>query len=381
MKQTEPLADRRWTNTAPASPALTVEWITRAADIEALAGEWRAFEPEVQNRTVFSTFDFLSNRYRNYPEDQPLIGIARRGSKLVGVAPFVMRRGSLGRIPITRVQFAMHDAHSGEFLIEDDQPETIGAFVDSLAGSVKFGLICLNGIEPGTARFRALEESANRNRLTIALTNHPNAIVDLKNGYEAYCQAMSRNFRRTVKRQAERVTAVGRTAVDVVGFTSGTDRLESSIDRLFAVTEASYKLKGQRLADCHRDCLAQLARHFGRRGMLHLSVLSIDGRDAAVVMGLVERGCYYDLTLAYAEEFAELSPGAYLIQEVLNDLAASGVHTMLSHGAHEYKRRWSTEFVPSTRVFLFSRCSSGILSHFLRFRMASVWQRLGAEDP
>jgi CelD/BcsL family acetyltransferase involved in cellulose biosynthesis len=275
----------------------------------------------------------------------------------------------------------MHDAHSGEFLVQDDQPETISAFIDSLAGSVNFGLICLNGIEPGTARFHALEESANRNRLTIALTNHPNAIVDLKGGYEAYCQAMSRNFRRTVKRQAERVTAAGKPAVDVVRMAAEPDLLRSCLGRLFSVTEASYKLKGQRLADCHRDYLAALARHFGGRGMLHLSILSIGGRDAAVVMGLVERGCYYDLTLAYAEEFAELSPGAHLIQEVLRDLASTGVHTLLSHGAHEYKRRWSTAFVPSTRVFLFSRRGSAILSHFLRFRMARVWQRFGAEDP
>ncbi|HEX7531400.1 MAG TPA: GNAT family N-acetyltransferase [Pyrinomonadaceae bacterium] len=98
-------------------------------------------------------------------------------------------------------------------------------------------------------------------------------------------------------------------------------------------------------------------------------------------MGLVERGCYYDVTLAYVEQLAELSPGAYLMQEVLRDLAASGVHTMVSHGAHEYKRRWSTAFVPSTRVFLFSRSSSGLLSRFVRFRMAPLWRKLGTMEP
>lgn len=369
----------------PSGPrSVTVEWITRVADIEALADEWTALESAVQDRTAFSTFAFLVTWYRNYAGaygGDPLIGIARRGGTLVGVAPLVMRRGRMGKIPLTRVQFAMHDAYSGEFLVEDDHPETIGAFVDSLAGVVKFGLICFNGIEPGSDRFRAVEESAKRHRLAIELTNHPNAIVDLKNGYEGYCHAMSRNFRRTVKRQAQRVTAAGALTVDGVRLTSGVHRLESCLDRLFAVTEASYKLKGQRLADCHRDYLAGLARHFGPRGMLHLSILSIDGRDAAAVMGLVEQGCYYDVTLAYVEEFAELSPGAYLMQEVLRDLAASGVHTMVSHGAHEYKRRWSTAFVPSTRVFLFSRCSSGLLSRFIRFRMAPVWRRLGAVDP
>jgi hypothetical protein len=293
----------------------------------------------------------------------------------------VILNGRLARIPVKRVQFAMHDAYSGEFLVEDDHPETIGAFIASLATEVKFDLICLNGIEPGSGRFQAVEESAKRHRLSIETVNHPNAIVNLKNGYQGYCNAMTRNFRRTVKRQTHRVTAAGTPIVEGVRFKSGIDRLESCIERLFSINEASYKLNGQRLADCHRGYLAGLTRQFGPRGMLQLSIMSIGGRDAAVVMGVVERRCYYDVTLAYVEEFAELSPGAYLMQEVLRDLAASGVHTLMSHGAHDYKQRWATAFVPSTRVFLFSRGSASLLSRFIRFRMAPVWRKLGAMDP
>ena len=192
---------------------------------------------------------------------------------------------------------------------------------------------------------------------------------------------MSRNFRRTLKRQEQRVSEAGEPALDGVRLNSGIDRLESSIERLYAITEASYKLKGQRLRDDHRGYLGDLARNFAALGMLHLSTLSIGGRDAAVVMGLVERGCYYDVTLAYVEEFAALSPGAYLMQQVLRDLAERGVHTLVSHGAHDYKLRWSTSFVPSTRLFLFSRSSSARLSRFVRFKLASIWQKLGAADP
>ena len=112
---------------------------------------------------------------------------------------------------------------------------------------------------------------------------------------------MSRNFRRTLKRQEQRVSEAGEPALDGVRLNSGIDRLESSIERLYAITEASYKLKGQRLRDDHRGYLGDLARNFAALGMLHLSTLSIGGRDAAVVMGLVERGCYYDVTLAYVE--------------------------------------------------------------------------------
>ncbi len=360
---------------------VTVEWLTRIANMRAIANEWKTFESTVKDRTVFSTFDLLDAWFDNYAGDYggtPLVGIARRGSTMVGVAPLVVRRGCLGKIPLTRVEFATHDAYSGEFLVEDDHPETITTFIDSLAGLGKFDLMCFNGIEPGTLRFVALEESANRHRLAIETTNHPNAIVDLSQGYESYCQSMSRNFRRTVKRQAQRVLDAG---VAGVQLTSGIESLESTIARLFTVNEASYKLSGEPLANHHRGYLGDLARNFAQRGMLHLSILSISGKDAAVVMGLVEHGCYYDVTLCYDEQFEALSPGAYLMQRVLEDLAARGAHTVVSHGAHEYKRRWSTAFVPSTRVFLFSRSASALLSRFVRFRMSVVWQKLGAEDP
>lgn len=361
-----------------------IEWIQRVADLAPLAEEWEALEAAAQDRTVFSTFDFLLTWYRNYAGEyggEPLIGVARRERVLVGVAPLVVRRGRVARIPVTRVQFAMHEAHAGEFLVEDDNAETIAAFLDSLARAVKFDVVCLNGIEPGSARFGALEAAANRHRLAIELTNHPNAVVDLSNGYDGYCLAMSRNFRRTVRRQAQRVTSAGAAVVEGVQLMSGIDQLERCISRLFAVTEASYKLQGQRLADIHRDFLSGLARRVGPRGMLHLSILSIGGRDAAAVMGIVERGCYYDVTLAYVAELAQLSPGAYLMQEVLRDLAAAGVHTVVSHGAHEYKRRWATAFVPSTRMFLFSPGTTGAATRFIRFGLAPIWRRLGAPDP
>jgi CelD/BcsL family acetyltransferase involved in cellulose biosynthesis len=184
-----------------------------------------------------------------------------------------------------------------------------------------------------------------------------------------------------VKRQAARIAAAGRVVVDGVHLADGVDQLERSIERLFAVTEASYKLNGARLADIHRDYLATLARRFGRRGMLHLSLLSIDGEDAAAVMGLVERSCYYDVTLAYAERFAHLSPGSFLVQQGLQRLAAAGVSLVVSHGAHEYKRRWSSRFVSSPRTFLFSPSLRGSSARFIRFQAAPLWRWLRLRQP
>jgi len=356
----------------------------------ALEGEWRDLEDRVEQRTVFSTFDFLETWYSAYASSErtrpalsgdPLIGIARRGNRVVGVAPFVQRRGRLGRVPVTRIQFAVHDAHAGEFLVPVDEPGAAGAFIESLADSVHFDVISLIGLDPDSERFEAIAGAASRRHLSIEMAAHEDALVDLSGGYEGYCHRMSRNFRRTVKRQSSRIAAAGRVLVDGVHLTDGIDRLERSIDRLFAVTEASYKLNGARLADIHRDYLATLARRFARRGMLHLSLLSIDGQDAAAVMGLVERGRYYDVTLSYAERFAHLSPGSYLVQQALKMLAASGVSIVVSHGAHDYKRRWSSRFVSSPRTFLFAPSLRGSSARFIRFQAAPLWRWLRLREP
>ena len=43
------------------------------------------------------------------------------------------------------------------------------------------------------------------------------------------------------------------------------------------------------------------------------------------------------------------------MQQVLRDLAERGVHTLVSHGAHDYKLRWSTSFVPNLAAFAMPR--------------------------
>jgi CelD/BcsL family acetyltransferase involved in cellulose biosynthesis len=146
---------------------------------------------------------------------------------------------------------------------------------------------------------------------------------------------------------------------------------------MIGITEASYKLQGRRLADSHRGFLTDVARRFGARGMLSLPILSIGEQDAAFIMGVVERGCFYDVTLAYNESFARLSPGAFLMQQTLRHLAAAGVHTVVSHGAHEYKKHWATTLVPQKRIFLFSPGLRAAAPRLVRFGLQPFLRRIG----
>jgi hypothetical protein len=64
------------------------------------------------------------------------------------------------------------------------------------------------------------------------------------------------------------------------------------------------------------------------------------------------------------------------MQRTLEQLAGAGIHTVISHGAHEYKQHWSTRFVPQKRVFLFAPTLRARATRTIRFGLQPLWSRL-----
>jgi hypothetical protein len=147
-----------------------------------------------------------------------------------------------------------------------------------------------------------------------------------------------------------------------------------------AITEASFKLGGARLADHHRAFLSEIVSRLSASRTLCLPILSIGGTDAAFILGMVERGVFYDITLAYAETFEKLSPGSFLMQHTLEALASCGIQMVVSHGAHEYKRHWATRFVPQKRIFVFRPGLRTAAARFIRFSLLPLWGNESAQD-
>ena len=359
---------------------LRTEWVTSSAAVDALADAWTTLESAATHRTSFATFDFLGTWYRHYAGEYggtPLVGLAWNGTRLVGVSPLTIRQGTLGRIPVTRVDFAPNDSIAGECLLDDAHPEALDALLESLVRDVRFDILCLNGFTPASAPLATILGVARRYKCAVELEDHAFAVADLRDGYPAYRNRLSSHYRRNLSNKARKIEAAGAT-VEGVFLDEGLEHLDAAVERMIAINEASYKLEGQRLADHHRAFLFDVCRRLAAQRRLALPILSIGGEDAAFFLGAIERGCFYDLTLAYAERFARLSPGAHLTQLTLERLAATGVHTMVSHGAHEYKKHWATAFVPQTRVYLFTRRPRALATRFVRFGLLPLWRRLSS---
>jgi CelD/BcsL family acetyltransferase involved in cellulose biosynthesis len=358
--------------------SVTVEWFHHPAELARHAPDWRTLE-SAATHTHLSSYDFIAAWYRHYAGPYgglPLVGVARRGSWLVGVAPLAICRARICGVPVTRIEAAPTDVPAGEFLTAGNDPEVIRAFVEAIIDDTAFDVASLDGFTAGSQELTAAEDAASRRRVAVERVDHSYAIADLTGGYAAYYAQLSGHFRRNFNQRARKLAAAGSVALDGIQFSGDADEQNRCVSRIIAITEASYKLQGAPLADCHRTFLSDVVAQLSARGTLCLPILSVGGQDAAFILGVVERGVFYDITLAYAETFATFSPGSFLMQKTLERLAAAGIHTVVSHGAHEYKKHWATRFVPQTRLLLFNRGIRGSAAHFVRFSVVPAWHRL-----
>lgn len=363
---------------------VTVRWTSDVAQIAALETAWRDLHDAAPVRTPLAGPDYLLPWYQHYGgrSGVPLLGSAWQGGALVGLAPLVLRPGRVGAVPVRCVQFAAAGAEAGEFLLGDGRAEVAGAFLDALTGAVRFDVARFNLLDPGSAEYEALRLAAARAGMAVETVPTSYATVDLSAGYEAYLRRLTAKFRGNLKRRRRAIEAAGAPALEGVHFEADPGAIDRSVERMFAVANASWKARrAGPLAAPHRAFYRDLARRFGARGQLDLAILTVGGRDRAYMLGVAERGVYYDVTLSFDEAARPLAPGVVLTQEVLRRLAARGIHTFVSHGVHDYKRYFATALTERRRAIVFARGPRAALSRALRFSLAPLWRRLGLARP
>ncbi len=358
-----------------------IKWIDNLEEIEKIEECWVSLEKSAKNRTVHSKFDWVIPWYRHYcgigyqQYGKPLVGTAWIGEKLVGVAPFTIWKGTLGKIPVNRIDFAGFNSQAGEFLFEDGKYSIIYSILKNLFDSKRFDVLCLNNIKEDSEEYRIICHVINDIELRAELSKYRFAMVDLTNGYDNYYKSMGRNFRRNIKRHEKKIYSAGRPKIEELLRIDNKEDLSEALDRINKISDLSWKNdKKQKSSDHHKSFYEEVALRFGKHGSLHLSILSIDSTDVAYVLSILDRGVYYDVTISFNDMFKEYSPGTYLMQEILRGLPNVGVHTVISHGDHEYKRRWTSQFESRCKVFIFSPSIRALLSRALKFRLPIIYK-------
>jgi len=370
---------------APAKTALRVDWVTKLEEVERLRDLWMCLEAEVQQRTVYSTFDYVVSWYlkyggpASYQYGDPLVGLAWEGERLVGIAPMAERHASFGKVPLKRIDWAGTNLQAGELLVEDGRRDVAARLIDELLDRKGWDVIVVFGDASCDQDFAWLRAAAaKRNMKARDFGAQSYAVGYLENGYEGYWTAQSQNFRRNQKRIAKKVEEAGQWRMERLDCGGGTAAEDKAFHRLAEIAVRGWRVKigGEAVERRHHSFYRELVRRFAPRGMLDLSILTIDGKDVAFTLAINERQIYWQVLVGYDEKYEECSPGTFLLQQVFHALPAAGIRRVVSHGGYEYKKRWASEIVPETSVCVFSRTLRASLSHLMRERVLPLVERI-----
>ena len=346
-------------------------WHRDLVSLEALGPAWRVLEHRADERTVHGSFDWMFSWFRHL---SPLYGDALAvtvwdGQDLLGIAPLSLWNGTMGRVPVRRVDLAGHNCEQGEVLLAAGRADARLALCRAVLSLQGIHVTVFTGVEPGSAQERGILDVARDQGRKVEVLEYCYAVVDLSRGHAAYVARMSGNFRHNLRRHYERMSLAGPVAIDRLRGFCTPEEVRRYVDRIGNISARSWKATVSPPNPAHHAFYSEVAERFAARGMLDITILRVRGRDAAFIFALREGDRWFDGSISYAEEFADLSPGTYLMHRLLEDLAKEGVKLVVSHGDHKYKLRWTNQLVWNKRLFVFGPGLRPRMARLMRFEL------------
>lgn len=293
--------------------------IERVDDLAAIASEWASCWDR-SSATVFQRPEWLVPWWRHLGEGSLRVFAAREDGDLVGILPLYDNPNG--------VTYPLGVATSDYLGGVCARPEVARALLARLAEDLP-GPCEISQLPPGSPWVDAPWPGAE-----VVDAGEPCRLLALP-------AALSAKIRRNLRYYESRA---GATSLEVAR-----DRVEPWIERLFAWSAARWGEEGV-LADPRlRDLVADAVPALARAGRVRVYGLSVRGRPAAMILGLVDRTVRGWLS-ARDPELRDLSPGTLALGGALRAAEAEGFPCWdLLRGEERYKALWGSEVTPTIR--------------------------------
>lgn len=322
---------------------LRAEVVAEAGALAALEAEWWDLFGRCPAATPFRSPAWLLPWWRAFAAG-PLRTVAvRRGAELVALAPLYLEEASRRLLPL-----GIGLSDDLDALAAPDAGTDVGpAVLDALARTGGWDVLSLEELGPGAAALAwgapaGWSDDVAPQSLCPILAWGGEA-ADLG----AVVPARKLRKLRMARRRAERRGATVETAT--------LETAPCHLDALFRLHAARWEGRGEAgvLADpsvqaFHRDATPRLAA----AGLLHATLLRIEGRVAGAFQGLRRGRTLYAYLGGFDPAFAFESPGTVLMGHALDTAMAGGAGALnLLRGAELYKYEWgAVDRVNSRRV-------------------------------
>jgi len=302
------------------------EIIDRSDDFLALRDEWRALLSASAQNHLHLTHEYLLAWWKHLSGTASLrVILVRDGGDILAAAPMMIRRGTLLRWPVRRLEFVGAGWGYGGFILSTRKEECLQQIMGALQKLRGWDIISLGRMVAD----RDIDVSEVAARIPYKSVVHeciPAAVpyIPLEMTWDAYLAERSPSFKRNLRNRSRKLNAIGQ-----VRFQRITRLVEAGLNVTTLMTwlrttaERSWKAGEHTAISSNADVFAfycELAERLNAIGCLDVSILWLDERPVAYIFGASYNGEFFEIDIAFDAQLSKASPGVYLRNCLLKEL-------------------------------------------------------------
>jgi CelD/BcsL family acetyltransferase involved in cellulose biosynthesis len=345
----------------------TIREINQFAELDALRADWRRLLLETPGYSFFQTLEWLQTSWGYYPLPQKLrVIVVERGGEVIGIVPFCVRAEARKVGRVRALTYPLNDWGTFYGPIGPEPHLTFRAAIRHIAETPRdWDFIDLRSVDEAAPEFMAIGEGLRA--AGFDFITRPRMEVRLcrtADGWDAYLESRSRNWRREMRRNIELLENQGgevkllryrpvATESSTTEAEAGSVSAQSSAhDEIFDVcveiAERSWQAEagpaGTLSSSGVRELLRQLHRQAGDLGMLDTNILMVGGRPVAFNYNYLAGGRTYGLRCGFDGTAGLENCGKILLYKMLEDSFRRGdLEYNFGPGRQPYKERFATE--------------------------------------
>jgi CelD/BcsL family acetyltransferase involved in cellulose biosynthesis len=325
---------------------VTAEVWPATRPVEPLRDAWDALFSSRPHQPCVS-FAWATALMRNHlaARSDWFIVVLRRNERIVGIVPMMTVEERLlgSRVVTLQPIHELYKTH-GDLLLSEPGEELVNAWLSALRQvEARWDLLRMSRILERDALAGSLEHALRRQQLRYRLrVEAPSFHLPLPASYAEYLTQRSGKFRNHLKRAEKKLLALGKLELIRTATAAALDR---DYAELLAIERHSWKHEHgtaisavSHQAGFYRDlCQSAMAA-----GMLHLTLLSLQGAAIAYNLGLVVNGCYFYLKTSYRQEHRLNGAATVGRAKLIESIIAEGVTEFDFPGEpYEWEQQWT----------------------------------------
>lgn len=350
--------------TQPGARVIEIEIRRPPLSIDDLRDDWDALYRRSRREPSVS-FEWSRALIRSRAADRrAFLVVLRRAGQVVGLVPMMKERERLCGRSVTVLQ-PMEDKYAthSDLLIEDDDGELIGAWLDAIASPAagSWDVLQLSRLLEDQRLVGALRTALARRRAGHRWRLEPPSFyLPLPDSYQAYLAGRSGKLRNYLKRAEKKLAAEGEVTFSRV---PAGGRLDHAYDELLDIERESWKQErgtaisaAGLLEGFYRD----LVETAGQAGTLHLTFLRVAGVAVAYNLGLVSDGSYFYSKTSYRQSFRRQGAASVGRARLIEQLIAEGCTALDFPGEpYEWEQQWTDSVRWHQSLLMFNRTLIG----------------------